>query len=488
MTPDADWVNLPWNTGRQATQRANAPPRGDTARRTGRAGRGLRAAGFVLRRSWPALVALLLWTLGAGCSRQADYPNRPITLICPWSPGGGTDLTSREVAALLERELGVPVNVINATGGGGVTGHTRGALARPDGYTLTMITVELNMLHWRGLTSISYRDYQPLVLLNRDAAALFVRDDAPWQTAADLLAHVRAHPGELRTSGTARGGIWHLALAGWLQAAGLKPTDAIWVSINGAGPSLQELMAGGVQVVCCSVPEARSLLDAGRVRCLGVMADERLPDFPHVPTMKEQGIAWSMGGWRGVAVPAGTPAPIVQKLATALDKIVHGEDYVEFTRRTGFNWSYEAPDQFAATLARLDGEFGKLLTSEAFRPITAHTLGPMAFPTLLALLGLGVTIALLTTRQLGRDPQAVALSRAGLLRCAQVIGWVVAYMALAETLGFILTAGALLMLLLWRGGVRWPLAAAISVVLVPLLYQLFAVLLRVPLPRGVIGW
>lgn len=488
MTPDADWVNLPWNTGRQATLRANAPPRGDTARRTGRAGRGLRAAGFVLRRSWPALVALLLWTLGAGCSRQADYPNRPITLICPWSPGGGTDLTSREVAALLERELGVPVNVINATGGGGVTGHTRGALARPDGYTLTMITVELNMLHWRGLTSISYRDYQPLVLLNRDAAALFVRDDAPWQTAADLLAHVRAHPGELRTSGTARGGIWHLALAGWLQAAGLKPTDAIWVSVNGAGPSLQELMAGGVQVVCCSVPEARSLLDAGRVRCLGVMADERLPDFPHVPTMKEQGIAWSMGGWRGVAVPAGTPAPIVQKLATALDKIVHGEDYVEFTRRTGFNWSYEAPDQFAATLARLDGEFGKLLTSEALRPITAHTLGPMAFPTLLALLGLGVTIALLTTRQLGRDPQAAALSRAGLLRCAQVIGWVVAYMALAETLGFILTAGALLMLLLWRGGVRWPLAAAISVVLVPLLYQLFAVLLRVPLPRGVIGW
>src|SRR5690606_24775956 len=108
---------------------------------------------------------------------------------------------SRQVAALLEQELGVPVNVVNATGGSGVTGHTRGSLARPDGYTITMTTVELNMLHWRGLTNITHRDFEPLMLLNRDDAALFVREDAPWEGLGDLEAAVRENPGVLKASG-----------------------------------------------------------------------------------------------------------------------------------------------------------------------------------------------------------------------------------------------------------------------------------------------
>ena len=137
----------------------------------------------------PALIC------AAGCRDQEQFPNRPITLVCPWSAGGGTDRVSREVAALLEDELEVPVNVINATGGSGVTGHTRGALAKPDGYTITMITVELNMLHWRGFTKIDYHYFDPLVLLNRDAAAVFVRSDAPWQTLGDLERDIRQAAG-----------------------------------------------------------------------------------------------------------------------------------------------------------------------------------------------------------------------------------------------------------------------------------------------------
>ncbi|MFW6171022.1 MAG: tripartite tricarboxylate transporter substrate-binding protein, partial [Planctomycetota bacterium] len=98
---------------------------------------------------------------------------------------------SRQVAAQLESELDIPVNVINAVGGSGVTGHSRGALARPDGYTLTMITVELNILHWRGLTNVTPKDFAPLVLLNRDSAALFVRTDSPYHTLDDLEAAIR---------------------------------------------------------------------------------------------------------------------------------------------------------------------------------------------------------------------------------------------------------------------------------------------------------
>ncbi len=155
-------------------------------------------------------------------------------LICPWSAGGGTDQTSRQVATLLEQQLGVPVNVVNSTGGAGVTGHTRGALARPDGYTITMVTVEINMLHWRGLTNISYRDFDPVGMLNRDATAVFVRQDAPWNTLGELEKHIRDNPGQVKASGTARGS-WHLGFAGWLDREGIDPGSAIWVSINGAG-------------------------------------------------------------------------------------------------------------------------------------------------------------------------------------------------------------------------------------------------------------
>ena len=137
---------------------------------------------------------------------------------------------------------------------------------------MTLVTVEIATLHWRQMTSISHRDFAPLGLVNRDAAAVFVRSDAPWQTLRDLEQAIRAAPGTLRASGTATAGIWHLALAGWLTAVGLQPSDVIWVSIAGSAPSLQELMAGGLDVVVCSLAEARALLDSGRVRSLGVMA------------------------------------------------------------------------------------------------------------------------------------------------------------------------------------------------------------------------
>ena len=161
------------------------------------------------------LACVLLLLAVTGCGRSESYPSQPITLLCPWSAGGGTDRVSRQVAVQLEEVLGVPVNVINATGGSGVTGHTRGAQTRPDGYTLTMVTVELNMLHWRGLTSVTYKDFQPLHLLNRDSAALFVRADSRIESLDQLRDEIKQRP---RRAQSERNSIWwHLACRdGWL--------------------------------------------------------------------------------------------------------------------------------------------------------------------------------------------------------------------------------------------------------------------------------
>ncbi|MEO6811584.1 MAG: tripartite tricarboxylate transporter substrate-binding protein [Isosphaeraceae bacterium] len=434
------------------------------------------------------LILLALSALLAGCSRRADYPSRPISLICPWSAGGGTDRVSRQVAVLLEDEIGVPVNVINATGGSGVTGHTRGALATPDGYTLTMMTVELNMLHWRGLTNISRLDFEPLVQLNRDDAALFVRIDAPWKSPKELAKAIAESPQPLKASGTAQGGIWHVSLAGWLDAIGLKADDVTWISINGSAPSLQELISGGVQMVCCSLPEAQTLLSAGEVRCLGVMADARVPGFLDVPTFREQGENWSIGGWRGLALPLGVPAERSAKLTEALERVVASDPFRKFMDSNGFNTSILPPQAFAKALAEDDARFEAILTGDAFRTVRKARYGPYVFPWILAGAMALTLVTMLVKGGVRRPVDVESVTVKGATRVALAIGWVLAFVFLIDVVGYVLTASGLLLALFLALRVRPTLAVPLALVLAPLTYQVFAVALRVPLPVGWLGW
>jgi tripartite-type tricarboxylate transporter receptor subunit TctC len=437
------------------------------------------------------LVAISVLAL-AGCSSDRAFPNGPILLVCPWAAGGGSDRVARQVATLLERDLNVPVNVVNATGGDGITGHSRGALARADGYTMTLITVEITTLHWRQMTNISYRDFTPIALVNRDAAAIFVRTDAPWKTLDDLAGAIRSAPGTLRASGTATAGIWHLGLAGWMTGVGLRPSDITWVSIAGAAPSLAELLAGGVDIIACSLPEAQALLEAGRIRALGVMADERVPRFASVPTLKEQGVDFSVATIRGIAVPKDTPADRVQVLADALKRVVTGEEYRTAMLSAGFNPAYEDPAQFTATLQQTDGRLGALLQSEAFAGLAAKQVGPMFFPGLLfvALAGviIGIVIAARGSKSAAAADAPAPLPPGARWRFFEPLLWIAAYLILVEWIGFLLTAGGLLVAYLIRLGTRPRVAVPIAAGLVPAVYYLFGTLLRVGLPRGILGW
>jgi len=439
-----------------------------------------------------ALVAVTLALGLSACAVQRTFPDAPILIVCPWAAGGGTDRIARQLAVLLEQDLGVPVNVVNATGGDGVTGHSRGALARPDGYTLTLVTIEIASLHWRGMTSISPADFAPVALVNRDAGAIFVRSDSPWRTLRDLEQAIRAAPRGLRASGTATAGIWHLAIAGWLQAVGLKPSDVIWVSIGGSAPSLQELLAGGIDVVSCSLPEAQALLSSGRVRSLGVMADARLSQFPDVPTFREQGASWTLGTLRGLGAPKDTPPERLAVLAAAAKRVVLGDAYQSAMKHSGFTPAYEDPAKLARTLGETDQRLGALLGSEAFRGLEAKQFGPMFFPRVLFGALAVVSLGLLFTRARGEhEPSdaAPAPSAPGATwRSAEVLLFIALYVAFAEKLGFVVTAGALLLAHLLRLGTRPVVALPLALLLVPAAYHLFAVVLRVPLPRGLLGW
>ena len=290
---------------------------------------------------------------------HAVYPERPITLIVPWGAGGGTDATARIIGILLEKDLGQPVNVVNRTGGSGVVGHAAIAQAAPDGYTIGLITVEISMMHWQGLTELSGASYTPIGLVNADPAGLQVRADAPYKNVNDLVAAIKANPGKFKASGTGQGGIWHLAIAGMLQDMKVNPAAAPWVPSNGAAPGLQDLVAGGVDIAPCSLPEARSLIDAGKVKSLAVMANKRSALYPNVPTLKEAtGSNWTMAAWRGIAAPKGVPADVRDKLVAAIKKIAARKDYNDFMAQRGFGVIYEGPDDFAKFMAKADADLG----------------------------------------------------------------------------------------------------------------------------------
>ena len=314
-----------------------------------------------------AMVFVAFTLLVTSVSMAADYPKRPVTVICPWGAGGGTDAVSRILATLLQKELGKPFNVVNRTGGSGAVGHTAMATAKPDGYTIGLATVEITMMHYMGLTELTYENMTPICLVNIDPAGVHVRKDAQWNSLEELEEYIKAHPGELKDSGTGVGGIWHLAMAGWLKARGLAPDAIKWIPSRGAAPALQDLLAGGIDMSTCSFPEAASLIEAEKVKSFAIMADERDPKYPDIPTLKEFGADWSCAAWRGMVAPEGTPPEIISILEEALDKIVHGDEYKEFMNNRGFGIFWKNAKDYGEFMAKADKDNGEVMAAAGIR-------------------------------------------------------------------------------------------------------------------------
>lgn len=296
------------------------------------------------------------------CDLAADYPNGPVELIVPWAAGGGTDGVARLIGTQLSDALGTQVNVVNRTGGSGVVGHQAMADADPDGQTLGLVTVEIGMMHWQGLTDLTSEDLTPIAQVNEDPAGLTVSADAEWQNAQDLLDHVEANPGDVVASGTGQGGIWHLALIGMLLEAGLEPDAVNFVPSEGAAPALQELVAGGIDLSPASLGENKTMLDSERVRALAVMSSEPDPSFPDVPTLADAtGVDYEMSVWRGVAGPEGMDGEVVAELECHLEEIVNSDQYQEFMANSALGVRYRNAEEFAELMREDDAAKGEVM-------------------------------------------------------------------------------------------------------------------------------
>ncbi|MEY9122416.1 tripartite tricarboxylate transporter substrate binding protein [Bradyrhizobium yuanmingense] len=319
----------------------------------------------ISRRSFAASTAAIAASAAFGFrpALAQAYPARPVTVIVPWGAGGGTDATARIVAALLEKDLGQPFNVVNRTGGSGVVGHSAIATAQPDGYTIGMLTVEISMMHWQGLTDLTPKSYTPLALMNEDPPGIQVSSSSPYKTVKELADAIKAAPpGKFKASGTGQGGIWHLALVGWMQAMGLPANQVAWVPSNGAAPAMQDLAAGGVDLTTCSVPEARAIIEAGKARSLAIMAPARNPVFKDVPTLKEaMGIDYATGAWRGIAGPKNLPPEIATKLTAALKKVYDSAEFKDFMSNRGFGTVWGDAAHFGGFMDKGDAQMGEAM-------------------------------------------------------------------------------------------------------------------------------
>ncbi|MGL5115493.1 MAG: tripartite tricarboxylate transporter substrate binding protein, partial [Beijerinckiaceae bacterium] len=226
--------------------------------------------------------------------------------------------------------------------------------------TIGMITVEITMMHHQGLTDLKSTSYTPLALMNEDPPGVTISTSSPHADVKALAEAIKTSPaGKFKASGTGQGGIWHLALIGWLQAMGLKPDHVAWVPSNGAAPAMQDLVAGGVDFVTCSVPEARAMIDAGRAKSIAIMSAERNPLFAAVPTLNETlGINYSVGAWRGIAGPKGLPADVQAKLVAALKKAYDSKEFKDFMSSRGFGLRWADPAGFTSFMEAGDKAMG----------------------------------------------------------------------------------------------------------------------------------
>lgn len=218
------------------------------------------------------------------------------------------------------------------------------------------------------------------------------------------------------------------------------------------------------------------------------MSEERLSAFSDIPTFQEEGFDWTSGTWRGLALPEGVPEERYEILSDAVQQVLNSEEYERFLESAGFGPSEVPSEQAEDFLRRQDEQNGEVLTSDAFQSVQSQQYGAWLFPSLLIGLIVLVALPLLWTKELIRPSEAKALTPEGTIRVLVSIAAVVFYILVAEWMGFLITTVLLLGVLFWHYGVKWHMGLAVTVVLVPLTYQLFAVYLRVPLPWGWFGW
>ncbi|MGY8525336.1 tripartite tricarboxylate transporter substrate binding protein [Paracidovorax citrulli] len=294
---------------------------------------------------------------------HAAFPDKPIRMVVPFAPGGGTDLIARAMGTTMGEDLGQPVIIDNKPGGGTIIGTDAVAKAAPDGYTLVMATIAhaTNPSLHRKLPFDTDKAFAPVMLVGRSPNVLVVKPDSPIRSVQDLVAAARAKPRKLSYASMGAGTSAHLA--GELFK-NLAKVDLIHIPYRGAGPALTDLLGGQVDVMFATAAAVAPHLESGRLRAVAVTTAQRsqAPALSKVPTVAESGVpGYVADSWYGLFVPAGTPPAVIARLNAAAKKAAQSEAFRQRAQQEGLAISAGTPDELGSYVKGESARWSKVI-------------------------------------------------------------------------------------------------------------------------------
>jgi tripartite-type tricarboxylate transporter receptor subunit TctC len=283
-------------------------------------------------------------------SAQESYPSRPVRFILPFPPGGGTDILGRVIAERLSANLGQPVVTENRGGAGGNVGAEAAARSSPDGYTIVLVapSLAISPTLYSKLNYDPVKDLAPISLVATVPNVMITHPSVPAQTLQEFIALVRSRPGAMNFGSGGSGTSNHLAGELFNIVAGTK---LVHIPYKGVNLAMQDVLSGQVHLVFIGIPAAAPHIKAGRLRALALVAPQRTPALPEVPTVAEAGLKdFEVTTWYGVMAPAGTPRPVITRLNSELVKIMHTPDTKERLAGMATDPLTSTPEEFAAYL------------------------------------------------------------------------------------------------------------------------------------------
>ncbi|MEK6591939.1 MAG: tripartite tricarboxylate transporter substrate binding protein [Pseudomonadota bacterium] len=309
-----------------------------------------------------ACAAALAIACFSGSALAQKYPNKPVRMLVPFAPGGGTDIMARIIAQKMSEALGQSVIVDNRAGGGGTIGAETAARAAPDGYTLIMVSGSYGTN--AALYKLPYdpvRDIQAIALLGETGFVVALHPTVPIKNIKEMIAYNKANPGKLNYASTGTGGITHLATELFDLMAGTKMTH---IPYKGTGPALNDLLGGQVQLIFGSTPATLPHVKSGRLRGIAVTTGKRIAPLPDVATVGETVPGYNAVLWYGLWGPKGLPKDIVNLWNTEVAKILQTDEMKKRLAGDALEGGGGPPDQFLNILKR-DVEKWKKVVKEA---------------------------------------------------------------------------------------------------------------------------
>ena len=309
----------------------------------------------------PKLIASVLLALSAAAPAFAAWPERPVTLIVPWAPGGSTDILARLLAEHLTKSLGQAVIVDNKAGASGNIGSNLVARAKPDGYTFlvgSMSTHAMNQALYAQMPFRSVDDFAPISLLAYVTNTLVAHPSVPANNVKELIAYAKANPGKLNYASAGPGSTNHLSAALLEKATGVKLTH---IPYKGGAPAVLDTVAGQTQLLFSAGTQTLPHVKSGKLKLLAVTESKRSPLLPNTPTVAETVPGYELAVWYGAFGPKDLPADIVKRMNGEINRIMSLPEVREKMAGIGVEVVQSTPEGFEKTLREDADRFGKLI-------------------------------------------------------------------------------------------------------------------------------